>query len=291
MTVELIQGLLLAFALVVILMPAYIRLLQAMGMGKRIRAEGPEAHLAKGGTPTMGGLLIIIVVIALFYTAKVSIGYLTAALAVWAALCVLNRFYRVMALVPYLAGGALMWFLMLKSGIHATIAGVMLAFAIPFSARDGDAASPSHRLEHFLHKPVAFVILPIFALANTGISIGTDWLQSLASTNSAGVIAGLVAGKPLGVTLLCLIAISTGICHLPPGLKWRHVVGAGMIGGIGFTMSIFIANLAFAGHTAAINASKMAILVASLTAGIIGFLWLRFVCKPADIDGSADAPS
>ncbi|MBL0123183.1 MAG: Na+/H+ antiporter NhaA [Betaproteobacteria bacterium] len=232
-----------------------------------------------------------IVIIATFYTAKLSVWYLCAALSVWMLLLALNRLFRIMSLVTYLLGGALMWFLMLKSGIHATIAGVMLAFAIPFSAKDGDAASPSHRLEHFLHKPVAFLILPIFALANTGIPIGADWLQSLTSTNSVGIIAGLVVGKPLGVTLLCLIAISAGICHLPPDLKWRHAVGAGMIGGIGFTMSIFIANLAFAGNTEGINASKMAILVASLTAGIIGFLWLRLVCKPADIDVSANARS
>lgn len=232
-----------------------------------------------------------IVVIAMFYTAKLSVWYLGGALCVWTLLLALNRLFRIMSLVPYLLGGALMWFLMLKSGIHATIAGVMLAFAIPFSARDNDAESPSHRLEHFLHKPVAFVILPIFALANTGIPIGADWLQSLASSNSAGIMAGLVAGKPLGVTLLCLVAVSSGVCQLPADLKWRHVIGAGMVGGIGFTMSIFIANLAFSANAEAIIASKMAILVASLTAGTIGFLWLRFICKPAAIDSSANVLS
>ena len=222
-----------------------------------------------------------IIVIALFYTAKLSVWYFAGAMAVLALLVVLNRAFRVMTLMPYLLGGALMWFLMLKSGIHATIAGVMLAFAIPFSAKDDDTASPSHRLEHFLHKPVAFVILPIFALANTGIPIGADWFQSLASTNSAGIMAGLLIGKPLGVTLLCLIAVASGICHLPPDLKWGHVIGAGIIGGIGFTMSIFITNLAFAGNAETINASKMAILLASLVAGTVGFLWPRFTGKPA----------
>jgi NhaA family Na+:H+ antiporter len=167
----------------------------------------------------------------------------------------------------------------------------MLAFAIPFSAKDDDQASPSHRLEQFLHRPVAFVILPIFALANTGIPIGADWLQSLASTSSAGVMSGLVLGKPLGVTLLCFVAVSSGLCQLPPDLTWRHVIGAGMIGGIGFTMSIFIANLAFVGDAATINATKMAIFVASLTAGILGFLWLRFVCEPVAISRSTDALS
>ena len=221
-----------------------------------------------------------IIVIALFYTAKLSVWYFAGAMAALALLVVLNRVFRVMSLLPYLLGGALMWFLMLKSGIHATIAGVMLAFAIPFSAKDEDATSPSHRLEHFLHKPVAFVILPIFALANTGIPIGADWFQSLASTNSAGIMAGLLVGKPLGVTLLCLVAVTSGICQLPPDMKWGHVVGAGIIGGIGFTMSIFITNLAFAGNAETINASKMAILLASLVAGTVGFLWLRFTGKP-----------
>ena len=222
-----------------------------------------------------------IIVIALFYTAKLSAGYFAGAMAVLALLVVLNRVFRVMSLVPYLLGGALMWFLMLKSGIHATIAGVMLAFAIPFSAKDEDTASPSHRLEHFLHKPVAFVILPIFALANTGIPIGADWFQTLASSNSVGIMAGLLLGKPLGVALLCLIAVTSGICHLPPDLRWGHIIGAGIIGGIGFTMSIFITNLAFAGNAEIINASKMAILLASLAAGTVGFLWLRFTSRPA----------
>ena len=222
-----------------------------------------------------------IIVIALFYTAKLSAGYFAGAMAVLALLIMLNRVFRVMSLMPYLLGGALMWFLMLKSGIHATIAGVMLAFAIPFSAKDEDTASPSHRLEHFLHKPVAFVILPIFALANTGIPIGADWFQTLASSNSVGIMAGLLFGKPLGVALLCLIAVTSGICHLPPDLRWGHIIGAGIIGGIGFTMSIFITNLAFAGNAEIINASKMAILLASLAAGTVGFLWLRFTSRPA----------
>lgn len=221
--------------------------------------------------------LSAIVIIAVFYTAHLSVGYLVAALAVWALLGGLNRLFRVMSLTPYLLGGALMWFLMLKSGVHATVAGVMLAFAMPFTAKADDEASPSHRLEHLLHKPVAFVILPIFALANTAIFVGADWMQALNSSNSLGITAGLIVGKPLGVTLLCVAAVASGICRLPPDLSWRHIVGAGILGGIGFTMSIFIANLAFAGDAENVNASKMAILLGSLTAGIIGFLWLKFL--------------
>ena len=220
--------------------------------------------------------LFAIIIIAVFYTTQVSIGYLAAALVVWACLCALNRFFRVMLLTPYLLGGALMWFLMLKSGVHATIAGVMLAFAIPFSAKAEDEQSPSHRLEHYLHQPVAFLILPVFALANTAVFIGADWMQSLGSANSIGIVTGLLLGKPIGVVLMCFAAVVCGICRLPTDLKWGHIVGAGMLGGIGFTMSIFITNLAFADHAQLINASKIAILVASITAGVMGFIWLSF---------------
>jgi NhaA family Na+:H+ antiporter len=230
-----------------------------------------------------------IIVIAVFYTAQLSVWYLAGALAVWALLIALNRFLRVMSLTAYLLGGALMWFLMFKSGVHATIAGVMLAFAIPFSAKDDDEKSPSYKLAHFLHKPVAFIILPIFALANTGIFVGADWTQNATSANNLGIIAGLVLGKPLGVTLLCFVAVAGGLCRLPSDLNWRHISGAGILGGIGFTMSIFIANLAFTGSAQTINASKMAILQASLIAGTLGFLWLRFLAGREATKGNKDS--
>jgi NhaA family Na+:H+ antiporter len=229
-----------------------------------------------------------IVVIAVFYTAQLSVFYLIGALVIWVLLILLSRFGRVMSLIPYLIGGALMWFLMLKSGVHATIAGVLLAFAIPFSAKQDDEASPSHRLEHFLHKPVAFIILPIFALANTAIVIGAGWTQDLATANSLGIIGGLVLGKPLGITVLSFIAVYFGISRLPLDLDWRHVVGAGLLGGIGFTMSIFITNLAFVGSAEVINDSKMAILVASLIAGIAGFVWLKVFGKPKASDSDTE---
>jgi NhaA family Na+:H+ antiporter len=223
--------------------------------------------------------LMAIVVIAVFYTAGFSAAYLAAALAVFAVLVVLNRVFRIMALLPYLLGGALMWYLMLRSGVHATIAGVLLAFAIPFSPRAEDETSPSHRLEHALHKPVAFCILPLFALANTGIVISAGWQDTLLSANSAGIIGGLVVGKPLGIALFSFIAVAAGICRLPHELQWRHLVCAGLLGGIGFTMSIFITNLAFAGNADLVNASKIAILLASLLAGILGFGWLTIAGK------------
>jgi NhaA family Na+:H+ antiporter len=229
-----------------------------------------------------------IVIIAAFYTAELSVWYLVGGLAVLTLLLALNRLFRIMSLVPYLLGGALMWFLMLKSGVHATIAGVMLAFAIPFSAKVDDEASPSHKLEQYLHKPVAFIILPIFALANTGVFVGTNWLLDLTSTNSVGLIAGLIVGKPLGVMLLCVVAVTSGLCRLPRDLNWRHICGAGILGGIGFTMSIFITNLAFAGNAGTISASKLAILLASVAAGAIGFLWFTLLSKSKTTDSSMD---
>ena len=225
-----------------------------------------------------------IIVIAVFYTAELAGLYLLGALAVFALLVCMNRFLRIMALAPYLVGGALMWFLMLKSGVHATIAGVLLAFAIPYSAREDDEESPSHRLEHILHTPVSFGILPIFALANTGIVIGAGWAGELLSTNSLGILGGLLLGKPIGIVLASLGAVALGLCKLPLDLNWKHVLGAGLLGGIGFTMSIFITNLAFVGSPDVINASKMAILLASLVAGTLGFVWLKLFGAPTVVD-------
>lgn len=230
-----------------------------------------------------------IIVIAVFYTAKLSILYLAGSLAVWVFLVILNRYFKVLSLIPYLLGGAVMWYFMLKSGVHATIAGVLLAFAIPYSATEDDEDSASHKLEHFLHKPVAFVILPIFALANTGIIIGADALQTLANPNEIGIMAGLVIGKPIGITLVCFIVVAIGICRLPLDLNWKHIFGAGLLGGIGFTMSIFITNLAFSTNPLEINGSKMAILLASLTAGTIGFIWLKLLGKPEETDEDMDS--
>ncbi len=229
-----------------------------------------------------------IIVIAVFYTAQLSTAYLFGAIVVLGILFLIKKI-GVRSFTPYLLGGVLLWFLMLKSGVHATIAGVLFAFTIPFAVKQDDEESLSYKLENFLHKPAAFVILPIFALCNTGILIGADAFQSLTTANSAGIIAGLLFGKPFGITLVSFVVVSLGICRLPLDLNWKHVFGAGILGGIGFTMSIFITNLAFAGQSGIINASKMAILLASLMAGIIGFLWLKFLGKPEDTDEDIDA--
>ena len=241
-------------------------------LGKRIPASLKVFVVAFAVIDDLGAVAVI----AVYYTAQLSIGYLLGALATLALLVILNCAFRLMYLVPYLLGGVLMWVLLLKSGVHATLAGVALAFAIPFSPKRNDEQSPSHKLENFLHKPVAFMILPIFALSNAGIVVSHDWLQHLTSVNTLGIAAGLVIGKPLGVTLFCMIAVASGVCCLPSDLRWRHIVGAGILGGIGFTMSIFIANLAFPEDSDVLNASKMAIFLASLAAGLCGFLWLRW---------------
>lgn len=216
-----------------------------------------------------------IIVIAIFYTSTIAFVNLAIALGIMGFLFILNR-RKVNNLIPYLIGGSFMWYFMLNSGIHATITGVLLAFVIPFG--DGSKKSISYVLQHFLHKPVAFFILPLFALANTCIAIGNDWQSSLGHSNSIGIIAGLVIGKPLGIWFLSYIGVGLGLCALPKGLKWINLIGAGLLGGIGFTMSIFITLLAFE-DSDVINNSKIAILIASLIAGILGFTTLKLTLK------------
>ncbi|MFM8465184.1 MAG: Na+/H+ antiporter NhaA, partial [Burkholderiaceae bacterium] len=142
-------------------------------------------------------------------------------------------------------------------------------------------SSPSHRLENSLHKPVTLLILPLFALANTGVVLDASLLSSMLDPNSVGIIAGLVVGKPVGILLFALAALWIGWCVLPEDLNWRHVLGAGMLGGIGFTMSIFITNLAFAPQPELIDASKLAVFTGSLVAGLLGASWLAWVGRPA----------
>ena len=218
-----------------------------------------------------------IMVIAIFYTDTIAYINLLIAFAIMGGLFILNR-RKVHSLIPYLIGGAAMWYFMLNSGVHATITGVLLAFVIPFG--NGGKKTSSYRLQHFLHKPVAFFILPLFAIANTCIAINSDWHEGLNHPNTIGIILGLVVGKPLGIWLFSFLAVSLGICTLPRDLKWNSILGAGMLGGIGFTMSIFITLLAFKNDgEEVITYSKIAILIASFIAGTIGFLWLKFSLK------------
>jgi len=215
------------------------------------------------------------IMIAVFYTASISLPHLLAAFIVLALLFALNRL-RVISLVPYVLGGAFMWWFTLKSGVHATLAGIALAFAIPFKHHAADEDSPSHQLEHALHRPVAFLILPLFAFANTGVHLEAGSLQAVFShSNSQGILAGLILGKPVGITLAVALSVWLGLCKLHAPLRWTHIFGAAMLGGIGFTMSIFITNLAFDSMPDAINLSKMAILAGSVVSGLLGWLWLN----------------
>lgn len=216
-----------------------------------------------------------IIIISVFYTKTLHFTNLLIALIIFGILLVLNRL-KIKNLVPYLTGGVAMWYFIEHSGVHATITGVLLAFAIPF--RSVKESSPSYILQHHLHKPVAFVILPLFALANTSFDVGGNWLSNLGSTGSLGIILGLMIGKPLGILLFSKIGTTLGIASIPFDLKWKHIIGAGFLAGIGFTMSIFISLLAFSDQELISN-SKIAVLVASAVSGTIGFLWLKRALK------------
>ncbi len=257
-----------------------------------------------------------ILVIAVFYTREIATMWLLFALVPLAVMIVMNRMGYDEP-IGYLAIGSVLWFCVFNSGIHATIAGVAAAFAIPASAklsplaftevcrlnvdeiekydepgahtlkdyrqqkaalRISNAAvhstAPLQRLEFALHPMTSLLVLPLFALANANIRIvGSEGLGVHAV--AAGVFLGLVVGKPLGIGLASYIAVRSGLTSLPPGMTWHHVIGAGLLGGIGFTMSLFVANLAY--RVAGVeNEAKIAILVASVVAGVLGYAWLRF---------------
>jgi len=216
-----------------------------------------------------------ILIIAIFYTKTLLWTNLLIALGIFVLLLVFNRM-KIRNLIPYLIGGVGMWYFMLNSGVHATITGVLLAFAIPFG--NGDEKSTSFILQHFLHKPVAFIILPIFALANTAIVFNGKILQTLSENYSVGIALGLIVGKPLGIFLLSFLAVKMRICKLPTEISWKSIFGVGILGGIGFTMSIFITLLAFDNETI-INNSKLVILFSTLIAGLLGFFILKLTLK------------
>lgn len=212
-----------------------------------------------------------ILIIAVFYTKSLVWSNLFIALGIFTFLLLLNRL-KVRNLIPYLIGGIAMWYFMLNSGVHATITGVLLAFAIPFG--NGNEKSTSYILQHFLHKPVAFIILPLFALANTAIILNSDWHEALHYNYTMGIAAGLIIGKPIGIWLFSYLSVTLKIGQLPEDLNWNTLFGVSFLGGIGFTMSIFITLLAFSDENH-INNAKIMILISSLIAGILGLLYLK----------------
>ena len=242
-------------------------------LGNRVPASLKVFLTALAIIDDLGSILII----AFFYSKGLSGLYLGLALGVLAVMLVMNRLrmYRVWI---YLVLGVVMWFFMYRSGVHATITGVLVAFAIPFG--NGDEQSPSWHLQHVLHKPVAFLILPVFALANTAIAIPATWMKDLATDNSLGIMLGLLVGKPAGIFLFSLLSVALGLSALPEGAKKVHVLWTGLLAGIGFTMSIFITHLAFADEALVIS-SKIAIIIGSLLAGLLGFVLLKVSLKRA----------
>lgn len=208
-----------------------------------------------------------VLVIALFYTSELAVGALLFAALVAGGLLLLNRL-GVRSLWVYLGVGSVLWLATLLSGVHATIAGVILAMAIPMGGQSAEP-SPLHRLEHVLEPLAAFLILPIFALANAGVSLGESGAGVLGSPVVLGVALGLMVGKPLGILLFAGAAVRLGLAELPKGVTWAQVRGISLLCGIGFTMSIFIAGLAYPG-SALLGQSKIGILGASLVCAIAG---------------------
>ncbi len=237
-------------------------------LGKRVPISIKIFLTALAVIDDLGAILVI----AFFYSKGLDLTNLGISLGIFAFLLVLNRL-RVHILWIYLVAGVGMWYFMLHSGVHPTITGVLLAFAIPFGT--GSKKTISYKLQHALHKPVSFFILPVFALANTCIVIESGWADDLLSNGSLGIFFGLLAGKPIGIMLFSLLAILLGLASLPAGVKWKHIGAVGLLAGIGFTMAIFITLLAFEDQRHITNA-KIAILIASFVAAVVGLLILHF---------------
>lgn len=209
-----------------------------------------------------------ILIIALFYGAEINFLYLGTSLLLFVILLALNHL-QVHKMFPYLILGLLMWFFMMQSGIHPTISGVLLAFAIPFGK--GNENSISIKLQSILHLPVAFIILPLFTLANTAIPIKGEFVSNLLQSHSLGIFFGLLIGKPIGIISAFYLAVKVKLSQWPNLTSWRHIIGLGCIAGIGFTMSIFITQLAFTDE-ALVQSSKLMILITSTIAGVLGLL-------------------
>ncbi|WP_294182517.1 Na+/H+ antiporter NhaA [uncultured Sphingobacterium sp.] len=217
--------------------------------------------------------LLAILVIAIFYSNGIHATYLFIALGIFLFLIVLNKL-GVKAIWAYLIPGLFIWYFVHHSGIHATIAGVLVAMTLP-TTPDAEESS-LEKLEHILTKPVNFIIIPLFAFANTLIPIHGEMIGGLTSKLGIGIILGLIAGKSIGIFLICFIAKKLKIAQLPEGAGWKQIFGVGLLGGIGFTMSIFISILSF-DDSMLIEEAKFAVLIASLCAGLLGYTVLSLV--------------
>jgi NhaA family Na+:H+ antiporter len=286
-------------------------------LGKRVPAALVTFLVALAIVDDLGAVLVI----AIFYTETINMLPLGLAGAMFAVMLIFNRL-GIHMILPYFVVGLFMWFFMLESGVHATIAGVLAALTIPSTPKDTpvtfaddtkemiaeyerypvatdhvihekqkailnnikdkiDAVgTPSARLEHALHLPVALLVIPIFALANAGIAIDFGSLgNTVVEPVSLGIIAGLILGKVIGIFGVSWVAIKLKIARLPANSKMSQIFGVAFLGGIGFTMSIFVADLAFINSPELIFQSKVGVLVASLFSGLFGYFWLKFVSK------------
>lgn len=245
-----------AFALAIIAM-----------LGKNIPASLKIFLAALAIADDLGAILVI----AVFYTEQIHWQELYIAAAIVAALFTLN-YFKIKSLWFYLLPGIFLWYFMHHSGIHATIAGVLLAFTIP--TNNTSILSPLEKLEHALTKPVNFLIMPIFALANTNITFEKGMIEGLTSYLGLGILLGLFIGKTVGVSLFSFLAVKLKLAKLPTSTNWKHVIGVGMLAGIGFTMSIFVSMLSFSNPQYIVTA-KFAILCTSVFSGVVGFLFLK----------------
>jgi len=230
-----------------------------------------------------------IIIIAIFYTENLSLSSLAVAGGALVVLAILNA-RHVTAIPPYIFVGLVLWVAVLKSGVHATLAGVALALFIPIRPKEAGAKSPLRSLEHDLHPAVAYAILPLFAFANAGVSLEGVSLRDALAPLPLGVALGLVVGKVVGVFGMSALAIGTGLARMPQGATWPALLGVSMLCGIGFTMSLFIANLAFGGDAPQQAVSAViGVLIGSAIAAVLGFLLLRLTLAPRAGNGAVSA--
>lgn len=242
-------------------------------LGKRIPNSIKIFLAALAIVDDLGAILVI----AIFYTEQIHWTYLLLSFGITALLFLLN-FLKVTKIIFYIIPGLFLWYFLHHSGIHATIAGVLLAFSIPTNVSDIEI-SPLEKLEHSLHFPVSFLIMPVFALTNTNITFNEGMISGLTGTLGLGIVGGLILGKLIGINLFSLIAIKLKISSLPQNSSWKQMLGVGFLAGIGFTMSIFIALLSFKGEDEIQDKAKFAILIASFLAAVLGFIILKFGSK------------
>jgi NhaA family Na+:H+ antiporter len=240
-------------------------------LGKRVPSSLIVFLAALAIADDLGAILVI----AIFYTNQLHWDQLFYAAGVFALLLSFN-FFGVKKLIFYIVPGLFLWYFIHHSGIHATIAGVLLALTIPTNPEK--ATSPLEKLEHMIVRPVTFLIMPIFALVNTNIRFESKMVDGLTSPLGLGILFGLALGKPLGITLFSWISVKLGLCTLPSKSNWKHILGLGMLAGIGFTMSIFVSLLSF-NDVAYQNGAKFCVLLASLIAGLCGYIFLQLVHK------------